>query len=44
VIVGVTLYPSRAEVTRRYAFSVKTGLNQVRIGGLPSVFDTRSLR
>ncbi|KAJ7882631.1 mucoidy inhibitor A [Mycena olivaceomarginata] len=44
VIVGVTLYPSRAEVTRRYALSVKTGLNQVKIGGLPSVFDTRSLR
>ncbi|KAJ7884203.1 hypothetical protein B0H14DRAFT_2701017 [Mycena olivaceomarginata] len=44
VIVGVTLYPSRAEVTRHYALSVKTGLNQVKIGGLPSVFDTHSLR
>ncbi|KAJ7913366.1 hypothetical protein B0H13DRAFT_498816 [Mycena leptocephala] len=44
VIVGVTLYPSRAEVTRRYTLSVKTGLNQVKIGGLPRVFDTHSLR
>lgn len=44
VIVGVRLYPSRAEVTRRYRLSVKTGLNQVKIGGLPRAFDTRSLR
>ncbi|KAF7344782.1 hypothetical protein MVEN_01639300 [Mycena venus] len=44
VIVGVTLYPSRAEVTRRYTVSVKTGLNQIKIGGLPRVFDTHSLR
>ncbi|KAJ6533516.1 hypothetical protein B0H19DRAFT_1186123 [Mycena capillaripes] len=44
VIVGVTLYPSRAEVTRRYTLSVKTGLNQVKIGGLPRGFDTNSLR
>ncbi|KAJ7303581.1 hypothetical protein DFH08DRAFT_977092 [Mycena albidolilacea] len=34
VIAGVTLYPSRAEVTRRYTLSVD--LNQVKIGGLPS--------
>ncbi|KAJ7208926.1 hypothetical protein GGX14DRAFT_453628 [Mycena pura] len=44
VIVGVTLYPSRAEVTRCYTVPVKTGLNQIKIGGLPRVFDTHSLR
>ncbi|CAK5270370.1 unnamed protein product [Mycena citricolor] len=43
-ITSVSLYPSRAEVTRVFKFAVKTGLNQVSIAGLPSVLEAESLR
>ncbi|KAJ7101544.1 hypothetical protein B0H15DRAFT_414267 [Mycena belliarum] len=43
-IVAVSLYSSRAEVTRLYKFEVKTGQNQVNIAGLPNVLETESLR
>ncbi|KAF7325553.1 hypothetical protein MKEN_00404700 [Mycena kentingensis (nom. inval.)] len=43
-ILGVSLYSSRAEVTRLYKFAVKTGLNQVNISGLPNVLESESLR
>ncbi|KAJ6554999.1 hypothetical protein DFH09DRAFT_577671 [Mycena vulgaris] len=43
-IVGVSLYSSRAEITRLYKFAVKTGQNQVNISGLPNILETESLR
>lgn len=43
-IVSVSLYTGRAEITRLYKFTVKTGQNQVNISGLPNVLDTQSLR
>ncbi|KAJ7914298.1 hypothetical protein B0H13DRAFT_2462207 [Mycena leptocephala] len=43
-IIGVSLYSSRAEITRLYKFSVKTGQNQVNISGLPNVLEAESLR
>ncbi|KAJ7659863.1 hypothetical protein B0H17DRAFT_992415 [Mycena rosella] len=43
-ITGVSLYPSRAEVTRLYKFAVKTGQNQVQISGLPNLLEVESLR
>ncbi|KAJ7268031.1 hypothetical protein C8J57DRAFT_1067701 [Mycena rebaudengoi] len=43
-IIGVSLYSSRAEITRLYKFEVKTGQNQVNISGLPNVLEAESLR
>ncbi|KAJ7101545.1 hypothetical protein B0H15DRAFT_919820 [Mycena belliarum] len=43
-ITGVSLYSSRAEITRQYKFTVKTGHNQVAILGLPNLLETESLR
>ncbi|KAK7050548.1 hypothetical protein R3P38DRAFT_2865776 [Favolaschia claudopus] len=43
-IISVSLYSSRAEITRLYKFPVKTGQNQVNISGLPSVLEAESLR
>ncbi|KAF7325513.1 hypothetical protein MKEN_00400300 [Mycena kentingensis (nom. inval.)] len=43
-ILGVSLYSTRAEITRLYKFAVSTGLNQVNISGLPNVLETESLR
>nr|GAT55163.1 predicted protein [Mycena chlorophos] len=43
-IIAVSLYSSRAEVTRLFKIAVKTGLNQVNISGLPNVLETESLR
>ncbi|KAJ7474652.1 hypothetical protein B0H11DRAFT_2429073 [Mycena galericulata] len=43
-IIAVSLYSTRAEITRLYKFAVKTGQNLVNIGGLPNVLETESLR
>ncbi|KAF7357365.1 hypothetical protein MSAN_01332500 [Mycena sanguinolenta] len=43
-IISVSLYSSRAEITRLYRFTVKTGQNQVNISGLPNVLEPQSLR
>ncbi|KAJ7660443.1 hypothetical protein B0H17DRAFT_954241 [Mycena rosella] len=43
-ITGVSLYSSRAEITRLYKFGVKVGHNQVNISGLPNILETESLR
>ncbi|KAJ7119770.1 hypothetical protein C8R44DRAFT_706692 [Mycena epipterygia] len=43
-ITGVSLYSSRAEITRLYKFAVKTGQNQVNISGLPNILEAESLR
>ncbi|KAG6807773.1 hypothetical protein H0H87_000966 [Tephrocybe sp. NHM501043] len=43
-IAGVSVYTGRAEITRVFAFTVKTGQNQVTINGLPDVLDQDSLR
>ncbi|KAJ7064632.1 hypothetical protein C8F01DRAFT_1127536 [Mycena amicta] len=43
-IIAVSLYSTRAEITRLYKIAVKTGLNQVTISGLPNVLETESLR
>ncbi|KAJ6498227.1 hypothetical protein DFH09DRAFT_945554 [Mycena vulgaris] len=43
-IVSVSLYSTRAEVTRLYKFAVNPGQNQVNISGLPSSLETESLR
>ncbi|KAF9448781.1 hypothetical protein P691DRAFT_775153 [Macrolepiota fuliginosa MF-IS2] len=43
-ISSISLYSSRAEITRIFRFSVKIGLNQVNINGLPNVLDQASLR
>ncbi|KAJ7599850.1 hypothetical protein C8J56DRAFT_812753 [Mycena floridula] len=43
-LVSVSLYSSRAEITRLYKVPVVIGLNQVTISGLPSVLDQDSLK
>jgi hypothetical protein len=43
-IVAVSLYSTRAEITRLFKFAVKTGQNQVHITGLPNVLEQESLR
>ena len=43
-ITGVSVYSSRAEVTRLFKFNIKTGQNQVNISGLPIVLERDSLR
>ncbi|KAF7303988.1 hypothetical protein MIND_00629800 [Mycena indigotica] len=43
-IASVSLYSSRAEITRVFRLAVKTGLNQVNISGLPTVLEPESLR
>lgn len=43
-IIGVSVYSSRAEITRLFKFSVKPGLNQVVVLGLPTVLDKDSFR
>lgn len=43
-ITNVSLYAGRAEITRLYHFTVKTGQNQVNIKGLPAAVDRPSLR
>ncbi|KAG6819621.1 hypothetical protein H0H93_010112 [Arthromyces matolae] len=43
-IIKVSLYSGRAEITRLYKFSVKTGQNQVNIIGLPNALDNDSIR
>ncbi|KAJ7505942.1 hypothetical protein B0H11DRAFT_1795634 [Mycena galericulata] len=43
-IIAVSLYSTRAEITRLYKFEVKTGQNQVNIAGLPNVLEHESLR
>ncbi|KAJ7149159.1 hypothetical protein C8R43DRAFT_504406 [Mycena crocata] len=43
-IVGISLYSTRAEITRLYKFAVKTGQNQVTISGLPDSLESESLR
>ncbi|KAJ6588627.1 hypothetical protein B0H19DRAFT_1216361 [Mycena capillaripes] len=43
-IIAVSLYSSRAEITRLYKFAVQTGQNQVNISNLPNVLEAESLR
>ena len=43
-ITAVSVYSDRAEVTRVFKISVKTGQNNVNINGLPSVLDEESVR
>ncbi|KAJ7789986.1 hypothetical protein B0H14DRAFT_2396871 [Mycena olivaceomarginata] len=43
-IITVSLYSTRAEITRLYKFAVETGQNQVYISGLPNVLEAESLR
>ncbi|KAK7064746.1 hypothetical protein R3P38DRAFT_2826223 [Favolaschia claudopus] len=43
-IIAVSLYSSRAEITRLFKFAVKAGQNQVHISGLPNVLESESLR
>ncbi|KAJ7660775.1 hypothetical protein DFH06DRAFT_1296860 [Mycena polygramma] len=43
-IINVSLYSSRAEITRLFKFSVKIGQNQVNISGLPNILEAESLR
>ncbi|KAJ7239018.1 hypothetical protein B0H12DRAFT_1136594 [Mycena haematopus] len=43
-IIAVSLYSTRAEITRLFKFEVKAGQNQVTIAGLPNVLETESLR
>jgi hypothetical protein len=43
-IIAVSLYSTRAEITRLYKFVVQTGQNQVYISGLPNVLEAESLR
>ncbi|KAF8213781.1 hypothetical protein K438DRAFT_1957127 [Mycena galopus ATCC 62051] len=43
-IIAVSLYSTRAEITRLFKFEVKTGQNQVHISGLPNVLESESLR
>jgi len=40
----VSVYSGRAEVTRLFKFTAKTGQNQLNITGLPRVMDQDSLR
>lgn len=41
-ITRVSLYSSRAEITRVFRFEIKAGFNQVNISGLPNVLDKNS--
>lgn len=43
-ILSVSVYAGRAEITRLFKFSVKTGQNQVVINELPLAIDTQSFR
>ncbi|KIM37386.1 hypothetical protein M413DRAFT_273699 [Hebeloma cylindrosporum] len=43
-IISVSVYAGRAEVTRLFKFTVKTGQNLLNIIGLPRVMDQDSLR
>ncbi|KDR77584.1 hypothetical protein GALMADRAFT_245733 [Galerina marginata CBS 339.88] len=43
-ITGVSVYSNRAEITRLFNVSVKTGQNQLNIVGLPDGLDHESLR
>ncbi|KXN85068.1 Protein F37C4.5 [Leucoagaricus sp. SymC.cos] len=43
-VTHVSLYSSRAEITRAFRFEAKVGLNQVNINGLPNTLDTNSLK
>ena len=43
-ITAISVYSERAEVTRVFKISVKTGQNNVNINGLPSVLDEGSVR
>ena len=43
-ILGVSVYSGRAEVTRTFSFTIKTGQNQVSILNLPTCLDEQSLR
>ena len=43
-IAGVSVYTGRAEVTRVFKFSVKTGQNLVNVNELPSVLEPDSVR
>jgi hypothetical protein len=43
-ITSVSVYSGRAEITRLFKFTVKTGQNQLNIVGLPRVMDQESLR
>ncbi|KAJ7185399.1 hypothetical protein C8R46DRAFT_378467 [Mycena filopes] len=43
-IVTVSLYSTRAEVTRLFKFPVQTGQSQVNISGLPNVLEAQSLK
>jgi hypothetical protein len=43
-IISVSVYSGRAEITRLFKFTAKTGQNQLNIIGLPRVMDQDSLR
>jgi len=43
-IISVSVYSGRAEITRLFKFTVKSGLNQVLVQGLPRVLDKDSFR
>ncbi|KAJ6459732.1 hypothetical protein C8R47DRAFT_1180717 [Mycena vitilis] len=44
MIISVSLYSTRAEITRLYKFAVQTGQNQVSISNLPNVLEAEFLR
>lgn len=43
-IVDVKVYSNKAEITRRFRYTVKKGENQLIISGLPKVLDRESVR
>jgi hypothetical protein len=43
-IISISVHSGRAEITRVFKFTVKSGLNQVAILGLPHALDKDSLR
>jgi hypothetical protein len=43
-ILSVSLYPTRAEITRLFKLTVKHGSNRININGLPTVVDQDSIR
>ncbi|RDB15217.1 Protein F37C4.5 [Hypsizygus marmoreus] len=43
-IINVNLYSGRAEITRLYKFTVRTGQNELNVNGLPNAMDRDSLR
>ncbi|KAF8959143.1 hypothetical protein BDZ97DRAFT_1839119 [Flammula alnicola] len=43
-IISVSVYAGRAEITRLFKFTVKTGQNQLNIIGLPAVLDQESFK